>query len=1341
MGSRPTSSGSDNHSGAEKNVDPETTVVALSSHSNEPEFLQAADQDDTRNPQNWSPWKKRLVFLALMSSSLLADGGMVWGATLIVPQAIEWKTSIPHSATSLNYGILLQGFGGIFAVPLIDAYGRLPIWLWPQVITLFVVVGCIYAQSFSVFTALRTLQGLFGTVPQVIGLPIIHDMYAPRDWPRYINTWGTTFLVGPFLFPAIAGYVLAGTGSWRDSFSVLAGFYGLSTILILLFGHETFYNKATGTQQTNRVKAFMGIGNTELPKGRTLTSSTLNIIKLIFTPPLLLVGISTMVNFTWPIGITTTIDSFVRAPPYLFDDIEDASIRFAGVIGALLGFVFGYFFNEWIYSGSGGRRKAHWRTEYRLHGVWIPIGFMVCGLLTYGLTLNYGKSWVGLAFGWIMVNIGMVGSTVAITAYALEKYPDQSTVVSAIINMWRTCGGFSVGYFQPSWIAKNGVAAVFATQAGVVATWASGHNRWSKIRHDKGANDKIKSREHGGADPSLNSKLAIAIANAKRGQLSKSSIESAIAKGQGKSLSGAPLENVTVEAMLPHGVAAIIEYQTESKAKVLQDIRALINKKGGSITPTAYIVDDVLEEAIEAGATDVTSEDDGQVVVETEPADVVAVSERLQERLKAQVERVEIIMEAKEDAMVELDSNQAADLEGLIELIEDEPSLQNVLQSWQEAFEKHPIVETRSIEKQLRLSIANDRGRLRNLVGDNYRELLGTADRIVLVEKQTREVEGQIYEIGRQCQPPLPQRGPGKEHARRQVIAQLRLLQRSVSEARIAFRQKEWLLCSRLIAIAGLLAKSLGDESIPAVRLLQRKAASLRQALLISVDAKLANPLSEPQTLVEACCAYCFVTSASSSDVLTHLQRLRLEKLRKVLGSDRASHRTIVDALRYLLESLQVIKNLAGRSLLEALGSWQKHPIWESEGLQSLELLDLKSLVPLLPEEIRSFIPLFKRKPLAPRDVHQILEGWSHEARTLWLSSLEKQMLSTESYVDLLQFRQSLCGTFLPLYFSTPGGGDLFQAIRKAVESRMHTLAKNRCLSLSHIISRFEGSLRVPEAAQSLWQPELAKLSLNDGGQTLLQQVWGRYTGRSASQTKALRRITRWISSVQDMQAEFGKLRNSRWREHLEEADDDQEDEAQEILDTLTQTDPASYAGQLQEALLSALTAYEEKMSGAVDKLGLQGEDHTLEAVSLLRVIRDSLNLLQRAFRDHHFDQVRGKLPNLYGIVASGVVARLEQWEKTGAASATTIPPAASSLDDVPSPRTFAFLRQLCTVMLDIGNTDIWAPFIETTFDEAYVRTALGQPLQSVEGSQRKAAEAYWARTRLLFGLLAGPQS
>lgn len=56
---------------------------------------------------------------------------------------------------------------------------RFPIWIWPQVITMFMVLGATLSTDYATFTTFRTLQGLFGTVPQVIGLPIIHDIYRP----------------------------------------------------------------------------------------------------------------------------------------------------------------------------------------------------------------------------------------------------------------------------------------------------------------------------------------------------------------------------------------------------------------------------------------------------------------------------------------------------------------------------------------------------------------------------------------------------------------------------------------------------------------------------------------------------------------------------------------------------------------------------------------------------------------------------------------------------------------------------------------------------------------------------------------------------------------------------------------------------------------------------------------------------------------------------------------------------------------------------------------------------------------------------------------------------------
>jgi len=279
-----------------------------------------------------------------------------------------------------------------------------------------------------------------------------------------INIWGTTFLVGPFLGPILAGYISIGAG-WRGAFGVLTGLYGLSSLLVFLFGRETYYAKNQNTQTSSRVQSWFGVGNTNVPKGTTISTSSLDLVTLGFRIPLLLIGLATMINFIWPIGIVTTIDSFIRAPPYLLNTVKASSMRFSGVAGGLLGFGIGYMFNEWIFR----TRHSVWRPEYRLHGVWWSISTLTIGLLTFGLTLNYEKNIAGLVIGWILVVCGQVGTSVAITAFALEKYPSHSIAVSAIINFWRTMGGFAVGYFQPQWIARDGAAVVFGVEATIAA--------------------------------------------------------------------------------------------------------------------------------------------------------------------------------------------------------------------------------------------------------------------------------------------------------------------------------------------------------------------------------------------------------------------------------------------------------------------------------------------------------------------------------------------------------------------------------------------------------------------------------------------------------------------------------------------------------------------------------------------------------------------------------------------------------------------------------------------------------------------------------------------------------
>ena len=191
----------------------------------------------------------------------------------------------------------------------------------------------------------------------------------------------------------------------------------------------------------------------------------------------------------------------------------------------------------------------------------------------------------------------------------------------------------------------------------------------------------------------MNTALAYAINNARKAQVSKEALEKAIAKGQGKSLSGAALDNVLIEAMLPHGVAAIMEGQTENKNRIVADVKSIVQRAGGVLTPTAFSfekkgkiwfrphesigLDEAMDDAIEAGAEDITS-DDGQLVVETAPALVSSVGQRLHSALGLEVEKSQILFDPKEETLAKLDETQASELQLVLDQLEDLDDLQEV---------------------------------------------------------------------------------------------------------------------------------------------------------------------------------------------------------------------------------------------------------------------------------------------------------------------------------------------------------------------------------------------------------------------------------------------------------------------------------------------------------------------------------------------------------------------------------------------------------------------------------------------------------------------------------------
>lgn len=168
----------------------------------------------------------------------------------------------------------------------------------------------------------------------------------------------------------------------------------------------------------------------------------------------------------------------------------------------------------------------------------------------------------------------------------------------------------------------------------------SGHSHWATIRRKKGAADAKRGQlftklareialaaRLGGGDPSSNVRLQLAIDRARAQNMPKDNIERAIKRGTGEDKDGGAVEEIFYEGYAAHGIALMISCLTENRNRTIADIRHILNRYGGSMAEAGSVSwqfsrkaffnfdlgnhdqDAIFELAVEAGADDVTFED------------------------------------------------------------------------------------------------------------------------------------------------------------------------------------------------------------------------------------------------------------------------------------------------------------------------------------------------------------------------------------------------------------------------------------------------------------------------------------------------------------------------------------------------------------------------------------------------------------------------------------------------------------------------------------------------------------------------------------------------------------
>ncbi|WP_299448718.1 YebC/PmpR family DNA-binding transcriptional regulator [uncultured Phascolarctobacterium sp.] len=233
----------------------------------------------------------------------------------------------------------------------------------------------------------------------------------------------------------------------------------------------------------------------------------------------------------------------------------------------------------------------------------------------------------------------------------------------------------------------------------------SGHSKWANIKHKKGKADALRgkittkiSREitiavrMGGADPTGNMKLKLALTKAKANNIPKDNIQRAIQKGAG-ALEGQSFEEITYEGYGPAGVAMMVSCLTDNRNRTAADVRHVFSKHGGNLGATGCVgymfqqkgifavskesgveEDDLMMLALEAGAEDIKNEEEGYEIV-TAPEAFDDVEKALADA-GIEVEMAEITMIP--DTMAELSAEDAEKVQKMLDVLEELDDVQDV---------------------------------------------------------------------------------------------------------------------------------------------------------------------------------------------------------------------------------------------------------------------------------------------------------------------------------------------------------------------------------------------------------------------------------------------------------------------------------------------------------------------------------------------------------------------------------------------------------------------------------------------------------------------------------------
>ncbi|KAG9633690.1 hypothetical protein KCU95_g4267, partial [Aureobasidium melanogenum] len=626
--------------------------------------------------------------------------------------------------------------------------------------------------------------------------------------------------------------------------------------------------------------------------------------------------------------------------------------------------------------------------------------------------------------------------------------------------------------------------------------------------------------------------------------------------------------------------------------------------------------------------------------------------------------------------------------------------------SWEDAFQ-YPVPVVRRLEQQLRSNINENKDKLRSLVGNSYRDLLSTAERIVEMDQQIHSVDTRLGEIGQKCNARAIERIAANQqrtanaqrhrnYARNALASNIALLQRCMTQAlQLIKRGNLALRAAKLLVIARLLFSSAAKSPDPPALLdnLKSKLTSLRRKLLSHIDKRLASATLEKSALVDTLAAYSLATTSTPTDVLNHFLHVRATSLGDMI--ENPAQTDLHSALGSLVTTIKEVQVIFPKQLSTLLGRLQDEPLLQDSAIHDMPELNLDIYEPWISDDVRNFTPWLRHDQLQSSATAIVLKKWVAKARSSLLQGLNRLLDDTYDIPVIVTLRKEFITRSLSADRKLPGldPSDFFEELRASFNRRLRA----RVVASANVDNDIVGpylrgehiqSIIKPGPAADLWDPSNLEIDPGKGSIKFRNLINNAAQGKDASLQSLVQSFNSWSSGLATWSTTIKAMRDDRWNDDLDlDIEDDFEIDSPQ--DLLAREDPDELQKLLASEKAKSLKNAYENIQSYVEK-----EGRTVRSLRLLRELTHQASLGET-------QSSASKPPpllvqKLHEMLAEQVLEKSQEQNKATAKLFVRPPHTAlwegsPPLPVQPSPVCFKYLHETCRTMKDVGS-DLWTP-------------------------------------------------